>query len=493
MLAFQFINHQMKQARRSTIWQKSLALNMLLIFVAFILLAEAIGLSLLLAFNWHEITKESEVLTSFYQLAAWYFVGSFVIRFFMQQLPALEIRHYQSLPIKKSALIHFMLIKGKFNFFTLISLILFTPFAFKQVGYYEGTAAAWIWLAGMMFFDLTINYLVIWLKKLMVTNLKTVSLILGLIGLLALGEYLGWYVYSELFADFITAMMENKILWLIPVFTFMLVYLINYRFLRNKLYLEELSKAKTDKAAGSQFGYLQRYGMIGEIMLLDIKLYLRNKRTKSILFLAPIFLAYGLIFYPNEDYSRDGGFMIFVGVFISGFLMLNYLQYAFANEGSYWDLIISSRIPKRQYVRAKLITGSSVVVISWFLTLPYLYFGQSILIINTATALFNIGILAPVALYFASYNKKALVLSKGSAFNYQGTSSMHWLITLPAFALPILIYMPFKWFGNPEIGMLTLGGIGMLGLLFRPAFAKMIENNLEDRKYQMAEGFREKN
>ena len=70
MLALEFINHQMKQARRSSIWQKSLVLNMLLIFVAFILLAEAIGLSLLLAFNWHEITKESEVLTSFYQLAA---------------------------------------------------------------------------------------------------------------------------------------------------------------------------------------------------------------------------------------------------------------------------------------------------------------------------------------------------------------------------------------------------------------------------------------
>ncbi len=493
MLALQFINHQMKQARRSTIWQKNLALNILIIFVAFILLAEAIGLSLLLAYKWHEIAKESEVLTSFYQVAAWYFAGSFMIRFFMQQLPALEIRHYQTLPIKKSALIHFLLIKGKFNFFTLISLILFTPFAFMQVSYYEGIVAAWIWLAGMMFIDLTINYFIIWLKKLMVTNLKTVSIVLGLIGLLALGEYLSWYSYSNLFAAYISTMMQNKILWFIPLITLLMVYLINYRFLHNRLYLEELSKAKTDKTAGSQFGYLQRYGIIGEIILLDIKLFLRNKRTKSILFLAPIFLAYGLIFYPNDEYSRDGGFMIFIGIFISGFLMLNYLQYAFAYEGSYWDMIISSRIPMHQYVKAKLIAGSAVVVIAWFLTIPYLYFGQSVFLINTATALFNIGILAPVALYFASYNKKALTLSKGSAFNYQGTSSMHWLIMLPAFLVPILIYMPFKWFGYPETGMLVLGIIGLLGLLFRSAFTKMIEGNLSDRKYQMAEGFREKN
>ncbi|HOI32541.1 MAG: DUF5687 family protein [Bacteroidales bacterium] len=493
MLAFQFIIHQMKQARRSSIWQKSLVLNILLIFVAFILLAEAIGLSLLLAFSWHEIVKESEVLTSFYQLAAWYFVGSFVIRFFMQQLPALEIRHYQNLPIKKSTLIHFLLIKGKFNFFSLISLILFTPFAFKQVGYYEGTTAAWIWLAGMLFFDLTINYLVIWLKKLMVTNLKTVSLTLGLIGLLALGEYLGWYSYSDLFATMIDALMQNKILWFIPLFTFLLAYGINYRFLKQRLYLEEISKAKTDTAFGSRFGYLQRYGIIGEVMLLDIKLFLRNKRTKSILFLTPVFLAYGLIFYPNETYSRDGGFMIFIGIFISGFLMLSYLQYAFAYEGNYWDFLISSRIPMRQYIRAKFFVATVVVIVAWFLTLPYLYFGKSILMINTATALFNLGILIPMALFFATYNKKAMMLSKGSAFNYQGTSTVHWLVMLPAFVLPIVIYMPFKWFGQPETGILVLGGFGLLALAFRPAFVKLIQRNLSVRKYIMAEGFREKN
>jgi hypothetical protein len=493
MLAFQFINHQMKQARRSSIWQKSLVLNMLLIFVAFILLAEAIGLSLLLAFNWHEITKESEVLTSFYQLAAWYFAGSFVIRFFMQQLPAIEIRHYQTLAIKKNTLIHFLLIKGKFNFFTLISLILFTPFAFKQVGYYEGTAAAWIWLGGMFFSDLTINYLVIWLKKLMVTNLKTVSLVLGLIGLLAFGEYLGWYSYSDFFAAMIDTMVQNKILWFIPLFTYLLVYAINFRFLKQRFYLEEISKAGSDHAFGSSFGYLQRFGIIGEVILLDIKLFLRNKRTKSILFLTLIFMAYGLLFYPNEAYTSDEGFMIFIGIVISGFLMISYLQYAFAYEGSYWDFLISSRIPMRQYIRAKLYLATAVVIVAWFLTLPYLYFGKNVLIINTATALFNLGALIPMVLFFATYNKKAMMLSKGSAFNYQGTSTVQWLVMLPVFVLPLLIYMPFKWFGQAETGIFVLGGFGLLTWALRPAFVKLIEHNLMDRKYQMAEGFREKN
>jgi hypothetical protein len=148
---------------------------------------------------------------------------------------------------------------------------------------------------------------------------------------------------------------------------------------------------------------LQRFGIIGEVILLDIKLFLRNKRTKSILFLTLIFMAYGLLFYPNEAYTSDEGFMIFIGIVISGFLMISYLQYAFAYEGSYWDFLISSRIPMRQYIRAKLYLATAVVIVAWFLTLPYLYFGKNVLIINTATALFNLGALIPMVLFFATY------------------------------------------------------------------------------------------
>jgi len=51
-----FIQHQWKRATRSTIWQKSLALNLLLGFFAFILFAEAMIISILVANKWHEIT-----------------------------------------------------------------------------------------------------------------------------------------------------------------------------------------------------------------------------------------------------------------------------------------------------------------------------------------------------------------------------------------------------------------------------------------------------
>lgn len=493
MLISTFLSHQSKKARRSSVWQKNKLLNGLIIFVALILLAEAIGLSILLAHNWHEIVPEAEVLSSFFKITVFYFLGSFGLRFFMQQLPTMEIIHYQLLPIKKSTLIHFLLVKSKVNFFTLLSLVFFTPFAFMQVAYYKGTTAAWLWLLGMMLIDLNINYFVFYLKKQLVNNLKTVTVILVLLALLVTGDILKWYSFSELFAQAIAGAIRQPLFWLIPFALLIVAYLLNYRFLYKRLYMEEIGTKKSEQLNENRFGYLQRFGLSGEIMLLDIKLYIRNKRTKSMLYLTPLFWAYGLLFYPNDAYAADSGFLIFIGIFITGYLTITYLQSAFAYEGSYYDFLLSSGINFDQFIKAKLTLGSIVIVISYLVTLPYLYFGWHILLINSAMAVFNLGFVVPMMLFFATYNKKAIQLGRGNAFNFQGMSTVHWLTMIPLFVLPTAIYLPFKWFGHPEYGLLTLAAIGLISLAFRNSLVKLIRRNLIEKKYIMATGFREKN
>jgi len=492
MLLTYFIKHQWKRATRSSIWQKSLALNLLMGFFAFILFAEALIISILVAHKWHEITDADPPLPDFYKVIGWYFAAMFLLRFFMQQLPVLEIRPYQHLPLRKNHLIHFVLGNGLLNLFNLLSLVFFIPFAIAQVAYYHGAPMAFFWLLAMLSLDLSLNYFVVYLKKQMVTNLKVVTLLLSVIGLLALADYLKWFSYSETFSWLITKMMEHPAFLSVPFILIILVYKLNFRFLKSRLYLEEIATAKGDGAGAGQISYLKRFGMAGEVIGIDIKLYLRNKRTKSMLYLSPLFLGYGLFFYPSGQYSHDDGFMIFVGIFITGIMMLNYLQYAFAYEGSYFDLLLTSRINFKEYIRSKMLFATLITVVCYILTLPYGFFGIDLLWVNTACFLFNIGILLPTALYFATFNIKSLVLSRGSAFNYQGVGATHWLILLPAFIVPLMIYLPFKWFGNAETGLIVLGGLGLTGLAFRKFFTQIIHQNLQARKYIMSAGFREK-
>ena len=130
--------------------------------------------------------------------------------------------------------------------------------------------------------------------------------------------------------------------------------------------------------------------------------------------------------------------------------------------------------------------------ICYVLTIPYVFFGTKILIINTVTFLYNIGILSFILLYMATYNKRRMDLSKGAAFNYQGLGASNWLAMLPAFLLPVFIYLPFSFAGVPYTGLIFIGVLGLIGLIFHRYLLKIIYNQFMGRKYIIAEGFREK-
>jgi hypothetical protein len=493
MLIKYFLEHQWKQATRSAIWQKNLAVNLIMGFFFFILFLELVVISYLLGFKWHEIIEKGDPVVELHRLVAWYFAGMFAFRFFMQKLPALEVRPYLNLPLKKSSLVHFLLFKGFLNFFTLVSVVFFIPFAVFQIEYYHDAGVALLWFFAIISFDLALNYFVLYLKKQMVASLKTVTMILAGIVVLAAGDYFEWYSYSKTFGGILDKLITNP-----PLLTFFFllpigIYFLNYRFLRNALYLENLSKdTGGNLSATGQIGYLKKLGLIGELISLDMRMYLRNKRTKSWLYMTPFFLLYGLFFYPSDEYASDGGFMIFVGIFVTSVMMINYLQYVFAYEGSYFDFLITSRLKMEEYLRSKMMAAYGIGSACYVLTVPYIYFGTEIFLINTACFIFSLGLVAPSVLYFATYNKKTMVINKGGAFSYQGIGAMHFLILIPVFIVPLFIFLPFKWAGNPEMGWVALAATGLLALPFRKYFLQLTLKNLQQRKYIMAAGLREK-
>jgi hypothetical protein len=232
-------------------------------------------------------------------------------------------------------------------------------------------------------------------------------------------------------------------------------------------------------------------GLTGDLVMLDMKLWWRHKRTRTMLYLFPVFILYGLVFYPNPIYKNDISWLIFVGTFMTGGMTMNYLNYAFGYESNHFDGILTSRVNMDLYIRAKLAIGMLISTFCFIITIPYLFFGMEILLINFVTFLFNVGFLSFVLLFMATYNKKRMDLAKGSSFNYQGVGAMNWLVLLPAFVLPLLIYAPFRFFGYRYTGLAMIGFVGIIGLLTRKYWIKVIEKNFYNRKYTMAEGFRE--
>ena len=132
---------------------------------------------------------------------------------------------------------------------------------------------------------------------------------------------------------------------------------------------------------------------------------------------------------------------IFVGTFMTGGMTMNYLNYAFGYESNYFDGILTRKIDMKRYIRAKLTIGMLLTSICYILTVPYVFFSLEILLINTMTYLYNLGFLSFVLFYFGTFVKKRMDLSRGATFNYQGLGATHWLSMLPAFLLPVIIYL----------------------------------------------------
>ncbi|MBP6978563.1 MAG: DUF5687 family protein [Bacteroidales bacterium] len=489
-----FINHQWQEAKRSPVWQKNVAINLfigfLFLLMAFYLLMVGLLIDRILA-DLYPGRNTAEVFNGFLLL---YFLADIVIRFYLQPVSVFHIDSYLHLPIPKRTIVHYVEMKTVLSIFNIIPFLVVVPFAFIVIARQYSPLDAWIYLGAIFLLVMTNNFFATYLKR----QLSSRPKIVALAGLIVIGLILFNYFDLLSISGFSSRIFGYLLIhpWLIcvPALLLVLVYTLHYFFLKKRLYSEEIETRKKQKLDSlSEIRYLKGLGITGEIIALEMKLMWRNKRPKTTILLFPLFILYGLFFYPQEINMTQGtGMLIFVGVFMTGGMMLNYLNYAFGWESHYFDALLTSRIDMDRYLRVKFINSLIISTLCFIVTIPYVLFGWKILLINFVTYVYNIGFLSFVLLYMATFNRKRIDLSRGSAFNYQGIGASNWLAMIPAFLFPPLVYWPFHAMGLPYAGFIIIGVIGLLGLSFSRILLQIIRNHFEKRRYIMAEGFRVK-
>lgn len=487
-----FVYHQWKEMKRSSVWQKNLAVNIFIGFMIFILLIYLLMIGLFIDKILEEINSDVSPVGLFNGFLLYYFGIEFFIRFFMQSLPTLNIESYLHLPVKRSAIVHYVTSKSVFAVGNYLMLLVVTPFAFKVVAPEYSLQAAWIWLAAFMILVFANNFLATYIKRQLVNKPQIVGIFGLILIVLILLDFFHVISVSALSASFFGLFIIHPVWIGFPVFLLMFTYSLNYFFLRARLYPDEVVQKKTEKMDSlSNIRYLKQLGLIGQLIALDLRMIWRHKRTRSILYMAPFFLGYGFFFYPNPEYNDKNGFLIFVGVFMTGGMMMNYLNYCFSYESNYFDNIIVNYRDFEKYIRSKYIFAVGISAVSYVITIPYVFFGAKVLLINSMTFLYNLGFLSFVLFYLATFSKKRMEMTRSATFNYQGLNATHWLSMLPAFLLPVFIYLPFSFAGAPTAGLIFIGAVGLIGLLFHKSLLTIVLKQFNKRKYAMAEGFRE--
>ncbi|MDO6391024.1 DUF5687 family protein [Pontibacter sp. BT731] len=482
---------QWKQTRRSPAYQKSLVVKIILgffiIYFALIFIALGFFSHKILA----EVYPDQSPVVSFNSFLLFYFLIDLVSRFMLQDLPVLAIQPFLHLPVKRNKLVHFVLLRSIPSVFNLLMLLVFVPFMLRAVVPAHGIGIALVWLASLLLLTFINNFILIYFKRQLTSNPKITLLLALVVGGLMLLDY--WQVLSLRQVSLVAfgALLQQPWLILVPLLGLVGVYLLNYRFLMQHLYPEEIFIKRVATVEGSDMAFLNRFGDTGKLIALELKLIWRHKRPKSMVMISAFLLFYGLIFYTNKVYLEGWGMLIFVGIFVTGAPMFNYGQFVPAWQSAHYDALLTRPITTYQYVRAKYLMFVPSILLVTVLTLPYALFGTKVLLINLASCVFNIGVNSIVVLYFAALNKERLDLSNGSAFNWQGVGASKFVMMLPMVLTPIAIFLPFSLMDIPQWGIFALALTGAVGILFHRQLLGMMAKRLEDRKYTLAAGFRQ--
>ena len=487
-----FISHQIKETMRSSFWQKQIVLNIVMGLLLMIMLAYLVMLGMFIDKLFQQIAPDEDPVHIFNGIVLYYFGFEFVIRFVMQSLPVMNIETYLMLPVKKSAIVHYVASKSLFSIGNFLSWLVFIPFAMKVIAPVYNMGMAWVWILGMILLVFSNNFLATYAKRQLAHKpWVTAIFAVALIGLFVL-DHFHVFSLSTLSRSLMGGTLKNPLYLGIPLLVLTGSYILNYFFLKDRLYPDELNiKKKTKADSIGEIRVLKNYGLTGQLISLDLRLMLRNKRTKTILYMSPIFILYGLMLYPDIKREAFSGMVIFIGIFMTGGMMISYVNYCFSFESSYFDSILANYSDFRQYIRAKYILAITMCTICYVLTVPYVFFGYKILLINTATFLYNIGFLSFAMIYLSTYSTKRVDLNRSASFNYQGMGASQWLSMLPGFLLPVLIFWPFKYFKIPYIGYVAIGVIGLAGLVFNKALLGIVTKQFMKNRYNMAKGFRE--
>jgi hypothetical protein len=484
-----FLNLEWKQYFRSANWQKSVFLNIFLVlfglYFAVCFLLVGIGGYWILKKQFPE--QDPLVLANSFLLYA--IIGDLIFRYLMQKLPVMNIKPLLTLSIKKSKIVHFILIKSSFSFFNIIGLFFYIPFAVVLMIEGYNVKGVLAWLFTMIFLVQAANFLNFLINKNNIAFGALIAILLG--GYLV--QYFEFFDLPGFIGTGFDFVYQNPITVVVFAAVLAMLYLANFKQLRNEVYLDALISEKTKEVTASDLSFTDKLGDLAPFIKNDLRLMWRNKRTKSGIWMLALGLGYGLIFYTNPMYAEIDVMMVLVGIFSTGTFLINFGQFIPAWDSSYYKMLMSQNFKYERYLKSKFTIMTISVVLLFLLGIPYVYFGWEILAVHFAAMIYNIGVNSHVILYGGTFNRKKINLDEKAAFNFQGTGAVQWLIGFPLMFLPMGIFGLINWLVSFEIATITIAVLGFIGVALHKKLMASITKKYIKNKYVMIHAFNQEN
>lgn len=474
---------------RSPLWERSLAINLLLGFFVLYLLGSFLLAGYFMDSLLEATVPDEDPLAVFSKLLFYTWCGGLLLRFLLQQFPLMDIQAYLLLPIRRSQLFHHLLLRSVFDVFNLIPLVFALPFAFKAILPVHGILAGLAWLSGLMSLVLFNHFAAFYAKRQFnLSPLAVFGAFLALSGLVFL-DYRGPISLSDYFGRGMMALLDWPALALVYFAAVSLAYFWLYRALYRNAYLDTLSERQAQVKSSEGIAALRRLGAAGQFLQLELQQIWRNKRPRAMLIVAIL-----ILFYPffALDHLNQGNpvFAFFFTLMSMAFPMASYGQFLIAWESSFFSMLMSRKIALPDYMQSKYYLFVLMNIVTCCLCLLYCFADLRMLPIVLACFSVNLSLGAYTVLWLSAYNTRPINPDKNAFMNWEGIGASQFLVTLPTFVVPALIYFGFESLFGWLWGLAAIGGLSLIVLLFHRPVMRAVARHLASRKHTLLHHFK---
>jgi len=478
---------------RSVALGRKIATGIFLAFIGFLLLSAILSLGFGLELIVEKEIGTQDVVGYLNTYLFFFFLSEMLYRMMLQKVSAMELEHYLHLPIKRSKIIHFVLITSFVSALNLVPIFLFAPFAFTQLSGVLGVKSALFWLGTIVGISWSLHWFILWVKHKFGNNLWfIIGFFIVIIGTFTAAYYQIFNIGIVL-EPFMAASSQSVFPFLSTVVLGISGYYLSFNHYRKHAYIEdfEQQEKKSGRTSPSLFG---DFGLAGELADQELKLILRHKKSRTYLWISLLFVAYGLWVYTDADMIGDeviSFLTIFIGIFITGSFLINYGQFFLSWNSPYFDFFLVRKEGIRSLVQGKYLIFLSVSLLCFILCIPYVYFAWESLLINLACFLFNIGINVHIIMLMGLWKPQPINLQEGNIFSMDGMGAAQFLMGIPIILFPYIVYLPFSLLASAEVGLAAIGITGIFGLLFYEPFIELHTKRLQKKRYNIAASFRQ--
>ena len=417
------------------------------------------------------------------------FIGfAFFFNMMINNYSSLKIKPFLLLPIHKKRIVRYYLATGWINItqFTLITWVVIVSATFLYAGVPPGRVIPWA---------LALVLTTIWFNMLAWTTEKSPLLyvITTVVMFATIGSIKKHPEWLEPAGKIFQSVADGNLLSLSGfVILVALTYIFIEKYLLRSMYLDTRRK-KQEKIYASELKWTDYFGKTGAYIQNDIRLILRNKRTRMLLMQMLVTIFYGVFIFASGLYDKNGQdfWKVFAVILLSGTFMINFGGFTPSWDSEYFKLLVSQSVNFRLYLEAKWRLMVFSVLVMTILSLPFAYFGKDVLMLLIAFAFFNAGINSFFVLWTGIFNKTPVKLNSTQQA-FQKTQSGNFKVVFIIFLrilIPILLYFPLKKFLGFNTAVLIISLLGIAGMLLKNPVLNYLARLYNRHKYDFVESY----